>query len=132
MLQTVLIADGDSGVREQLKWCLRTAGYHVVTAQDRFETMAALMARRVHLLLLDTAMAGAGSDAVLQQVSAGGHFDRVPILMIASNAHSAPREFAVLLKPIAPAELLSIVNGMIGPPERGHTPRPSLASDNTA
>jgi DNA-binding response OmpR family regulator len=119
MSKTILIADGDSDVREQLKWCLRNAGYRVVMAQDRFEIMTALMSQRIDLLLLDTAMAGLEGKFVMQQVSPGGPFDRTPILMLAESSDEVPAEFAAVVKPIEPRELLEIVSGVVGAPGRG-------------
>jgi two-component system alkaline phosphatase synthesis response regulator PhoP len=117
--KTIVIADSDSGVREQLKWCLRNAGYHVVTAQDRFEIMMALMSQRIDLLLLDMAMAGLEEKFVMQQISPGGQFDRTPILMLAESSDEVPAEFAAVVKPIEPRELLEIVSGVVGAPGRG-------------
>ncbi|HET6282130.1 MAG TPA: response regulator [Polyangia bacterium] len=129
MTKTILIADGDSDVREQLKWCLRNAGYHVVTAQDRFETMTALMSQRIDLLLLDAAMAGPESNAVLQQVSPGGQFDRTPILILAESSDQVPAELAAVVKPIQPRQLVEIVSGVVGAPGRGRPQWAAAGSD---
>jgi two-component system chemotaxis response regulator CheY len=131
MLRTILMADDDSVERERIAWCLRAAGYRVVAAGTGMETLAATAASQVDLLLLDLELPDGDGPWLLRQLTSDRRFDRIPVLVVTAFPERAPRELAVVAKPVAADKLVEIIASMVGPSRMLHA-TPTRSSPATA
>ena len=67
---TILLADDDAAVLQVLGFAFKKAGYHVTTAADGTQAMAALEGKRYDLMVLDILMPGATGWEVLAKAIA--------------------------------------------------------------
>ena len=79
---TILVIDGDAGTRESLAADLSIEGFDVVTATDGAEGLAALVAARPSLVLLDMFLSDQSGLAVFRQIAATSP---VPVIMVTAK-----------------------------------------------
>ena len=85
MATDILIVDDEADIRELVAGILEDEGYAVRTAKDAEEALAAIGARRPHLLLLDIWLEGSRLDGLaLLDVVKGQHPD-LPVVMISGH-----------------------------------------------
>lgn len=87
--RTVLIADDDRAIRESLERALQLEGYDTRTAADGVQTLAAVHAEPVDLLVLDVMMPQVDGLGVCRVLRAEG--DRTPILMLTARVETSDR-----------------------------------------
>ena len=85
----VLIADDDPAIRLVLHHRLEAAGYHVEEAADSQSALAALLANRHDVALLDIMMPGAGGLEVLSEARAQGARALIIVITAASTMNNA-------------------------------------------
>ncbi|PYV40538.1 MAG: hypothetical protein DMG06_19990 [Acidobacteria bacterium] len=81
-LDTILVIDDDSAVRDLMSRFLIKLGFHVVTAASGVEGLR--LARRVHprIITLDVIMPGKNGWAVLSELKADSELADIPVIMI--------------------------------------------------
>jgi two-component system nitrogen regulation response regulator NtrX len=85
MATDILVVDDEADIRELVAGILEDEGYSVRTAKDAEEALAAISARRPHLLLLDIWLEGSRLDGLaLLDVVKGQHPD-LPVVMISGH-----------------------------------------------
>ncbi len=116
-MPTVLIADDDRKITDMLRRTLAYEGYQVLTAASGEEALAAALARRPDLIVLDWMMPGLSGIEVARRVRAA---DPTPILMLTARDAVEDRVEGLdsgaddyLVKPFAPAELLARIRALL-------------------
>ncbi len=85
MATDILIVDDEADIRELVAGILTDEGYAARTAKDADEALAAIAARRPHLVLLDIWLEGSRLDGLaLLEVMKGQH-PEVPVVMISGH-----------------------------------------------
>jgi two-component system nitrogen regulation response regulator NtrX len=85
MATDILVVDDEADIRDLVAGILEDEGYAVRTAKDAEEALAAIGARRPHLLLLDIWLEGSRLDGLaLLDVVKGQHPD-MPVVMISGH-----------------------------------------------
>src|SRR5205085_1512085 len=94
--ETVLLVEDEDGVRALARYVLAGCGYTVLEAADGDEAarVAAGHAGRVHLLISDVVMPGAGGQAVAEQVA--GRHPGVKVLFVSGYTDDAVIRHGVL------------------------------------
>ncbi|WP_017590316.1 response regulator transcription factor [Nocardiopsis ganjiahuensis] len=115
---TVLVADDDRAIRESLERALQLEGYTVRTAADGVQTLAAVHADPVDLLVLDVMMPGVDGLGVARVLRA--EHDRTPILMLTARVETPDRVAGLdagaddyLAKPFELDELLARLRALL-------------------
>ena len=86
---SVLIADDDPAIRLVLRHRLEAAGYRVEEAADSQSALAALLANRHEVALLDIMMPGAGGLEVLSEARTQGARALIIVITAASTMNNA-------------------------------------------
>lgn len=124
LLGHVLLAEDNEVNREIVRLHLQAAGLRVTEVRDGGQAVAAAMAQRFDLILMDLEMPGMdGPEAIRRIRAAGGHNAAVP--MLALTAHGREAALALLApcgvehcltKPFVAGELLAGVAQLIASP----------------
>src|SRR3954470_3158967 len=129
MRVTVLVADDDQTVRDVVAWCLRSAGYRVLTAADGAEALRCIARTSVDLLVMDLHMPVLNGGAVLGAIKANPRSRHIPVLMLTARPQDAPPDVTVLAKPCGRGPLIETVRLLLhrgeGSPRRGGQARRS-------
>ena len=92
MQYTVLVADDNNDLREEIAWLLRAEGYRVLTASDGICALEHLHAGHVDALVLDWNMPRLGGSGVLAAVSRDARLaDLAVIVATAEPEHVSAR-----------------------------------------
>ena len=87
MAADILIVDDEDDIREIVSGILEDEGHHTRTARNSDEAIAAISARRPHLVLLDIWMQGSKLDGLqLLEVLKQNH-SSVPVVMISGHGN---------------------------------------------
>ena len=129
MRPTVLVADDDEHIRDGLSWCLRIAGFQVLTAADGAEAVRRSANAAVDLFILDVHMPNLDGVGALEAIRAKPRFRKTPVLFCTGQPDQAPDGAPVLAKPYDPAELLAAVTWLL---ERPKQRRPASAPRRAA
>lgn len=112
------MVDDDEAVRDSLRRTLVFEGYHVVTAADGAQALAALVADRPDLVVLDVQMPVLDGMATVRRMRADG--EQVPVLMLTARDGTSDRVTGLdvgaddyLAKPFALEELLARVRALL-------------------
>jgi DNA-binding response OmpR family regulator len=116
MRATVLVADDDENIRDALSWCLRIAGFRVLTAGDGAEAVRRSAKAAVDLFILDLHMPNLDGAGALAAIRAKPRFRTTPILFLTGQPHHAPAGVPVLAKPCDAEELLGAVRALLTRP----------------
>jgi len=116
----VLIVDDHEAMRSLLVRVLERAGVtRVRAAADGFEALALLTARPADLILADQAMPGMDGISFVVAVRGNAMFGEPRVIMLSGNTnaeHAAAARAAgadtILVKPVAPGELLDAINSL--------------------
>ena len=132
----ILIADADSETRELYRETLRGTGCDVVDAADGRDALVRALVHRPSLVITETRLPGFDGYALCGVLRRDLVTRSVPILVVTSDsrkpeidrAHEAGAD-SVLIKPIAPNDLLAEVQRLIhSRREIGHQPPPPTTS----
>lgn len=116
--QTVLIAEGDAGIRALVKKILRAQNYTVIEAASPEEALKTAVehARGIDLLITDTSAAQFGGEELAQQMMA--RQPGIRVLYLSGYAEAPPPGSAFLQKPFTLGSLLNKVKEVLPPEER--------------
>jgi|SRR6187551_2302551 len=133
MQYTVLIADDNDDLREEVAWLLRAEGYRVFTAADGVYALERLNAVRIDALLLDWNMPRLGGSGVLAAVSQDPRFANLAVIVTTAEPERVPAGVSVLAKPFVVDHLVDTLRAALEPAsERARTsdrePARSLAA----
>lgn len=122
-LDSILLVEDDLSLRDSLCQFLKDHGYHTLEASTAKQGWELVQSGRPRLLLLDLNLPdGSGLD-LLRKISQRGGTESVVVVMTAFDLkHMRPAEANRVLagwmtKPVNPAELLGIVEKVMGRPE---------------
>jgi two-component system, chemotaxis family, chemotaxis protein CheY len=118
----VLIVDDHEPMRAMLRKVLERAGVNAIRdAASGQAALALLQERGAHLILVDQTMPEMDGLALVERVRADPNCASVRIVMLTGRADAAHAEAAreagvdaVLVKPIAPRELLDAIERVLG------------------
>lgn len=89
-LPRVVIADDDDAIRGLVEVAVRKAGAEVAAAVgDGVSAVAAVLAERPDLVVLDVSMPGMGGLEACQQIRAEPRFADLPVVMLSAAVHPA-------------------------------------------
>jgi diguanylate cyclase (GGDEF)-like protein/PAS domain S-box-containing protein len=94
---SVLAVDDNATIRRAIAMRLSSKGYHVVTAEDGAQALAALDEQVFDLMLLDLQMPGMHGDEVLRHVRERYSSSELPVIMLAASDDSGVIERALAL-----------------------------------
>ena len=117
MQATVLVADDDENIRDGVSWCLRSAGFRVLTAADGAEAVRRSGNASVDLFILDLHMPNLDGAGAFAAIRAKPRFRATPILFMTGQPNEVPAGEPVLAKPCAVEELLDAVRSMLAQPK---------------
>jgi len=81
-MSTILVAEDNAGTRRPLVHLLKMAGYHVVTASNAFEAMAAAHQAEPDLMLLDVSMPPIDGLTLLSRLRETRECADVPVILV--------------------------------------------------
>src|SRR4051794_5805975 len=87
MAADVLVVDDEADIRELVAGILSDEGYHVRTAADSEQALAAVRARKPALLVLDIWMQGGGIDGLELLDPAKDLAAALPVIMISGHGN---------------------------------------------
>ena len=121
MGKSILAVDDSSGVRNMVKFALKTKGHEVVTAADGREGLEKLMERSYQLIILDINMPGLDGFGLLTKLKIIPEKADIPVLMLTTEGQDEDKEKALsmgvtryMVKPFKPTELISTVEKILG------------------
>jgi signal transduction histidine kinase/ActR/RegA family two-component response regulator len=137
--ETVLLVEDETAVRKLVSEVLRSAGYHVLSADDGGTALnlAQGYGEPIHLLLTDVIMPKVGGSAVASQLARTRPGLRI-LYMSGFTEDAVVRNgilndsVAFLQKPFSPSQLLSLVRKLLDAPALGQTAQPSVGDDAPA
>lgn len=121
MSNKILIVDDSRTVRLQLSKILTDAGFETFEASGGREALSCVEQVGPHLLILDIQMPDMDGYAVCEQLKQKGEpYSRLPVVFLTSLESRAldllgDAMGAYLQKPVAPAELVAVVNRFMEP-----------------
>ena len=118
--ETILLVDDDAGIRDLVRRALTKGGYHVLTAPDGIEALAAAKAHAgsIHLLITDLVMPRMGGPELVAQLSAA----RPELAVLYISGYTDRRQWrleapqvgrAYLQKPFTPSVMLRKVRDVL-------------------
>jgi DNA-binding response OmpR family regulator len=117
----ILVVDDDPFIRELLMLKFESAGFDVEVAEDGEAGLAAALARRPDIVLLDWMMPRLSGPEVCLRLRATPETADVPVIILTAKAQEADMQagFAAgasdyALKPFSPRELVTRVNETLG------------------
>jgi DNA-binding response OmpR family regulator len=118
----ILIADDEPNILISLEFLMKREGYEVSVARDGIEALAAIVATRPDLVLLDVMMPGKTGFEVCQEVRAQDALRDIRILMLTAKGRDtdvakglALGADAYVTKPFSTRELVQKVRSMLEP-----------------
>ncbi len=122
MTHKILIADDEPNILISLEFLMKREGYEVSVARDGIEALAAIVATRPDLVLLDVMMPGKTGFEVCQEVRAQDALRDIRILMLTAKGRDtdvakglALGADAYVTKPFSTRELVQKVRSMLEP-----------------
>lgn len=119
-LKILLVDDSLTSLMWQ-RMILEHEDYHVVTAKDGAEGVAAALAQRPDLILMDVTMPNMGGIDACRAIRANPLTARIPVIMVATKSGLSLLEAAgdcgcdgYILKPFERSHLLAKVRAMLG------------------
>jgi CheY-like chemotaxis protein len=125
MQYTVLVADDNDDLREEVAWLLRGEGYRVLTASDGVYALERLYAAHVDALLLDWNMPRLGGSGVLTALSQDARFAHLAVIVATAEPErvTTERSIPILAKPFCVEHLVDVLRSALEP-ARGSAIRP--------
>ena len=109
--QTVLIVEDDPSLRRLYRTMLTVEGFAVVTAEDGFDALRTIEARRPDAIVLDLGLPYLGGRDVARELTANGGPHHIPIVVVTGEAEDLNEaDFdCVLRKPVTSDQLIDAV-----------------------
>jgi two-component system, chemotaxis family, chemotaxis protein CheY len=121
MSKSILTVDDSASLRKMLSFCLKSAGYKVVEAEDGVDGLAKASAESFDLVLTDQNMPRMDGLTLIARLKELPRYRGVPILMLTTESSpemkNRGREAGAtgwLVKPFDPVKLTSVVDRLIG------------------
>jgi two-component system chemotaxis response regulator CheY len=118
--KTILTVDDSNTMREMVTFVLESAGYRVIEAKDGASALDRLSFSSVDLVITDQNMPGMDGLALVRSLRAMRDYKSVPILVLTTESSEdvkmrgrAAGATGWLVKPFAPATLLSVVQQVL-------------------
>lgn len=128
MSQCILVVEDDQSIQAMVTVVLENSGYEVVVVSTGAEMFAALLARKVDLILLDLGLPDGDALPYIQEVRAKHD---LPVMILTGRQKMDDRLMALglgandyLTKPIDPRELVLRIGNMLSP---GNAQKPPAA-----
>lgn len=125
-IETVLIIEDETDVRNFASRVLELEGYHVLQAEDSEEGIRLLRGGRVSLVLLDLKLPGHNGWVILEQIKSEPELSAIPVIVFTASAGVSQREKALslgaadyLVKPLSAASLKKAVARTLRRQKRG-------------
>jgi two-component system, OmpR family, alkaline phosphatase synthesis response regulator PhoP len=116
----ILIADDEPNILISLEYLMKRAGYEVTLARDGDEALAAIVAQRPALVLLDVMMPKKSGFEVCQEVRANDAVKDTLVLMLTAKGRDTDIAKGVgsgadayMTKPFSTKELVAKVHAML-------------------
>jgi pilus assembly protein CpaE len=116
----VLVVDDDLNIQRVLVFALKQEGYEVMVASDGAAGVAMALDAKPDLVLMDVAMPKLDGYAATQQIRAAEKGERVPIIMLTSEADVEQRVRGLragadddIVKPFHPLELMARIKALL-------------------
>jgi CheY-like chemotaxis protein len=120
MDHTVLVCDNEAVLRTLVRAALEGVGCRIEEARDGDEAIAQARALRPDLILLDMMMPGKTGLEVLSELRGSAELAETPVVMLTARTQASDRAAVAaagadhfLAKPFSPAELASLVAGLL-------------------
>jgi len=121
-MKTILTVDDSSLMRQMIKYTLAGAGYSVIEAVDGIDALAKLTVP-VHLVITDLNMPNLDGIGLVKKIRSNPAYKGLPILILTTEAArsralagKAAGATGWIVKPFNSAQLLSVLQRVIGPP----------------
>src|SRR3954466_12400374 len=88
-MKRVLVVDDSAAIRHQVAQALEGAGFEVLQAKNGLEGLAQAQIPNLSMIVLDVNMPGLSGLDLLDRLSADGTTERIPVLMLTTEAHEA-------------------------------------------
>jgi CheY-like chemotaxis protein len=111
---TVLVVDDEPDIRYLLKVILESVGYAVVEAAHGEAALEQVRRSPPHLVLTDRMMPRMSGRELIKQLRADERTKAIPILVVSGTNGDVPEADASLAKPFESAELIAVVDRLIG------------------
>jgi CheY-like chemotaxis protein len=117
MQYTVLVADDNDDLREEVAWLLRAEGYRVFTAADGIYALERLSAEHIDALVLDWNMPRLGGSGVLAAVARDPLLADLAVVVATAEPErvSTERPMPVLAKPFCLERLVDVLRAALEP-----------------
>lgn len=120
-LQTVLVIDDDSDIRDLIAETLIDEGYHVLTSGDGQTAVALAAAQPPGLILLDLMMPKMSGWQVIEELKASSRTSSTPVVLVSASRdlQTISRQLGAascLAKPFDLDTLVKMVHAYLGPP----------------
>lgn len=107
---TLLVVDDDPDIRMMLCELFGREGFHVETADDGAGAILFLESHRPpSAIVLDLLMPGIVGSSVLSYLAGHPDLSQVPVAIVSSSPHLAPRGYQLFQKPLRFAPLLEFI-----------------------
>ena len=113
MQHTVLVADDNDDLREEIACLLRAEGYRVLTAADGIHALKRLYAVRTDALLLDWNMPRLGGSGVLAALLEDARLADVAVIVATAEPEHAPAGLPILAKPFRLERLVEVLRAAL-------------------
>jgi CheY-like chemotaxis protein len=111
---TVLVVDDEPDIRYLLRVTLEMAGYGVVEAAHGEAALEHVRRAQPQLVLTDRMMPRMGGGELIRRLRGDESTKAIPIVMISGTHSDEPGADASLAKPFNTAELIVLVDRLIG------------------
>ena len=119
-MQTILIVDDSSTIRQVIVFCLKEAGYQVIEAVDGKDALEKLAKSQVDLLITDLHMPNMDGFELSRAVRASGKHKFIPILVLTTESQQSSKEMGKsigvtgwFVKPFEPEQLIKVVKKVL-------------------
>jgi two-component system chemotaxis response regulator CheY len=119
-LQTILIADDSSTIRQLVSYSFKKAGYNIIEAIDGMDALEKLAKNQVDLLLIDLNMPKMNGFKLAKEVRTIGKYKYVPILILTTESQLSSKEEGKaigvtgwIVKPFEPEQLIKVVKRVL-------------------
>ena len=121
MYKKILLVDDDPGVHLVVVPILSKAGYLVVSAKNGEQALHLALNERPDLIILDVIMPGIKGRDLCKKIKAYDVLKATPVIFLTAKdseddvkAELEAGAVTHLTKPVEPAELLKVIDGIIG------------------
>jgi two-component system chemotaxis response regulator CheY len=115
MQYTVLVADDNDDLREQLECCLAAEGYRVMTAADGVDALERLRAVPIDVLVLDWNMPRLGGSGVLAALSRDPSLVDLAVIVATAEPEAVSTGWPILAKPFPLDRLVAALRSTLEP-----------------